>query len=297
MFLMAPALCAHSESARIEVQGCNINYETWGKPGNPGVLLIHGSNAHLEWWRIIAPGLSEHFRVAAIDLSGNGNSGWRDAYSGALFAEEVMAVCSAAKLGKKPFIAGHSFGGYVTLETGHLYSGDLGGIILVDFTIRPQQAKDDIADFQRQALQKPARPTRIYSDREAILKRFRLVPEQSCKNTDLLRYVAEQSIREVQEGWTWKFDPDLFRNLDVKSIQNSDPTTKLMTLQCPSAFVMAEQSLDYSPEALAYTRDLTSGNIPMFSIPGTFHHLMFDEPVAMITALINTLLIWETHKP
>jgi pimeloyl-ACP methyl ester carboxylesterase len=297
MFLLAPALNTPSKSAQVVVRGCSINYATWGRSGNPGLLLIHGSNAHLEWWRIIAPELSKHFRVAAIDLSGNGNSGWREAYSGKIFAEEVMAVCSAANLGEKPYVAGHSFGGYVTLETGHLFSEELGGIVLIDFSIRPPQTKDDIADFQRQALLKPARPTRIYADREAILKRFRLVPEQSCKNTALLRYVAEQSIREVNGGWTWKFDPDLFRKLDVMSIQNSDPTAKLMMLKCPRAFVMGEQSLDYSPEALAYTRELTSGNIPMFSIPGTFHHLMFDDPVAMITALTNTLLMWETIKP
>jgi len=296
MLLLEQALGCPSETGQVEVCDCLINYECWGNVGQPGLLLIHGSNAHLNWWRIIAPFLAEHFRVAAIDLSGNGDSAWRGAYSGEVFSEEVMAVCDAARLGERPYIAGHSFGGYVTLETGHLNSENLGGIVLIDFAIRPPQVKDDIADFHREALSKPARPTRIYLEKEAALARFRLVPEQTCKNTQLLRYVAEQSLHKVEGGWTWKFDPDLFRNLDVEHIQKSDPTVKLMDLNCPCAFIMGEKSLDYPPEALIYTKELTKGRIPMFSIPGTFHHLMFDEPVAMITALKNTLLMWEAQK-
>jgi len=297
MILLEQALGTPSETAQVKVDGCQINYECWGTVGQPGILLVHGSNAHLNWWRIIAPRLAEHFRVAAIDLSGNGNSGWRKIYSGEVFAEEVMAVCDAANLGDRPYIAGHSFGGYVTLETGHLNSDKLGGMVLLDFTIRPPQSKDDIAVFHREARSKPARPTRIYPEKEAALARFRLVPQQTCENTELLHYVAEQSLREVEGGWTWKFDPDLFRNLNVEAIQSSDPTAKLMQLKCPCAFIMGEESLDYSPEALLYTKELTKGHIPMFSIAGTFHHLMFDAPVAVITALTSTLLMWETQKP
>ena len=64
-----------------------IAYETWGEVGKPGVVLIHGSNAHLEWWRFTAPFLADRFRLAAIDLSGNGNSGWRERYTGKNFAD------------------------------------------------------------------------------------------------------------------------------------------------------------------------------------------------------------------
>ncbi|GIT39274.1 MAG: hypothetical protein Ct9H300mP8_04700 [Gammaproteobacteria bacterium] len=39
-----------------------------------GYVLIHGSNAHLEWWRFVAPFLADQFRVVALDLSGNGDS-------------------------------------------------------------------------------------------------------------------------------------------------------------------------------------------------------------------------------
>ena len=64
----------------------------------PGVVLVHGSNANREWWRFVAPFLADQFHVAAFDLSGNGDSGWRPVYTGERFAAEVMGVIEAAGL-------------------------------------------------------------------------------------------------------------------------------------------------------------------------------------------------------
>ena len=41
---------------------------------------------------------------------------------------------------------GHSFGGFVTLEAGHLYGADLGGIIMVDSTVQPVDLPDEFLD-------------------------------------------------------------------------------------------------------------------------------------------------------
>ena len=73
-FWFTQALETESESAQVRVGDTAIHYVTWGRIGNPGVVLIHGSNAHLEWWRFLAPFLADRFRVAALDLSGNGDS-------------------------------------------------------------------------------------------------------------------------------------------------------------------------------------------------------------------------------
>ena len=36
-----------SESSSVCVDGIEIAFETWGEVGKPGIVLIHGSNAHL----------------------------------------------------------------------------------------------------------------------------------------------------------------------------------------------------------------------------------------------------------
>jgi pimeloyl-ACP methyl ester carboxylesterase len=280
------ALATQSERQQIIVDDCRINFATWGQVGKPGLILIHGSNAHLEWWRFVAPFLADQFRVAAIDLSGNGDSGWREKYSGDVFAREVFAVCKAAKLGPDPFVIGHSFGGFVTLETGHYYGDRLGGIIMMDFTISPPAAYTEWGN--RSEREGPTRSTRIYSNKEEALGRFRLVPDQPCQHPCIITHLASQSLREVEGGWTWKFDPTLFDHLEMGVTQRD----KFADLQCRSAVILGADSDDDGAQSADYMSKICAGALPMFNIPGTHHHLMFDEPVAVAMAVKAILLCW-----
>ncbi|GIS18352.1 MAG: hypothetical protein CM15mP120_02680 [Pseudomonadota bacterium] len=110
------ALQVPRDTAQVTVAGATIEYATWGKVGNPGIVLIHGSNAHLEWWRFTAPFSADRFRVAALDLSGNGNSDWRERYSGELFAKKFGRSAQPRNLVPRPFVVGHSFGGFCRLR-------------------------------------------------------------------------------------------------------------------------------------------------------------------------------------
>ena len=229
-FWFQRALDTPSSPGDVEVAGANIHFETWGEVGNPGIALIHGSNAHLEWWRFVAPFLADQFRVVALDSSGNGDSGWREKYTGELLAAEVHAVCEAAELGPRPFIVGHSFGGFTVLETGHHYGEKLGGIIFMDFTVAPpEQYVEWGLRSEREGVQ-PRRGTRVYEDKATALGRFRYVPEQPVKYRAVLDYIADKSLREVEGGWTWKFDPGLFDFLEM----GIDQRDKFARLPCRS---------------------------------------------------------------
>lgn len=279
------ALDYPSIQARVRVAGCPINYRVWGEEGRPGVILIHGSNAHLEWWRFVAPWLAGHFRVAALDLSGNGDSGWRKRYSGALFAQEIKAVCDAA-LGPGAFIVGHSFGGFTALSAAAEYDAEIGGLVLMDYTVQPPEQFVEWGN--RAKTEGPARPTRIYPDLETALGRFRLLPEQPCQHPRVLDYMARQSLRRVPGGWTWKFDPGLFDYLEMgPGLRDS-----FVRLQSRSALILGEHSTDEGAEGGDYMREISRGLMPVFHIPTTYHHLMFDEPLAVASALLGILLSW-----
>ena len=164
-FWLERALAVPSATGSVEVAGANIVYETWGEIGNPGIVLIHGSNAHLEWWRFTAPFLADNFRIAALDLSGNGNSDWRESYTGELLAEEVWQVCQAAKLGDKPFVVGHSFGGWVALEAGKFHDAELGGILFMDFTTAPPEEYLEWGLRAEREGVDPGRKLRVYEEK------------------------------------------------------------------------------------------------------------------------------------
>jgi alpha-beta hydrolase superfamily lysophospholipase len=108
------AIAHPGQSQFVTAAGCRIHYLVWARePARPdvrGLLFVHGGGAHSYWWSYIAPYFTRDFRVAAIDLSGMGDSGWRAHYNSQLRAEEIRAVIAAAQLGEHPFVIGHSIG-------------------------------------------------------------------------------------------------------------------------------------------------------------------------------------------
>jgi pimeloyl-ACP methyl ester carboxylesterase len=282
------ALDVPSTSGTVAVVGADIRYRVWGEQGRPGLVLIHGSNAHHEWWRFVAPLLADQFRVAALDLSGNGDSDWRERYTGELFAREVWGVCEAAELGDRPTVVGHSFGGFVALETAHRYGANLRGVILMDFTVAPPEQYLEWGRRAERENARPGRTLRVYEDEATILGRFRLLPEQPGVYPPVLEHMARAGIKRVEGGWTWKFDPTLFDYLEM----GVDQRDKFATLACRSAVVLAEQSDDEGALFSDHMLAITGGHLPVFRIPGTHHHLMFDEPVASAMATKAIVLEW-----
>ncbi len=282
------ALNTPSERGDVDVLGARIHYEAWGAIGRPGIVLVHGSNAHLEWWRFVAPFLADRFRVAALDLSGNGDSGWRDRYSGAAFAEETFAVAKAAQLGPRPFVVGHSFGGFVALETAHRFGAELGGLVLADFTVSPPEAYTEWGMRAEREAVPPRRTTRVYADLATALGRFRLLPEQPIRYPHVIEHVARKSLREVEGGYTWKFDPSLFDHLEMGAGQRD----KYAGLRCRSALVLGEHSTDDGAQSAAYMSEMTNGILPILTIPETHHHMMFDEPIALAMAIAALVGAW-----
>jgi pimeloyl-ACP methyl ester carboxylesterase len=282
------ALQAQSERGNIEVQGVNVVYESWGDSNNPGVVLIHGSNAHLEWWRFTAPFLMDKFHVVALDLSGNGNSGWREEYQGDIFAEEVMAVAKDASMRAHPFIVGHSFGGFVALETCYRNPDSVGGLLLMDYTTAPPEEYVEWGLRAAREGVQPARKLRVYPSKEAIKERFRLIPEQPGVNPELLSHMAEYGIKEVEGGWTWKFDPSLFDFMEMGKNQRD----KFASLRCHSALILGEKSEDEGAFYEKHMSEITGGLLPAVTVPGTYHHLMFDNPLAVAMTMKLLLLQW-----
>lgn len=76
--------------------GADIHYLAWGPEGAPGLVFVHGGAAHAHWWSFLVPLLADDHRVAALDLSGHGDSGRRDEYTLDAWCDEVLAVANDA---------------------------------------------------------------------------------------------------------------------------------------------------------------------------------------------------------
>jgi pimeloyl-ACP methyl ester carboxylesterase len=116
---VAGALANPTAGERGEVDVGGIVWPTlsWGEPGDPPVLLVHGvtSNAGI-WWRIGPALAAAGRRVIAVDMPGHGSTA-RGPRSHRLAdtAAELMAFVRAAGLYRPDLaVVGHSWGGMVS---------------------------------------------------------------------------------------------------------------------------------------------------------------------------------------
>ncbi len=277
------AIRAPVELGAVAVDGTTIAYRAWGEPGPGGIVLVHGGAAHARWWDHLGPLLAAGRRVAALDLSGHGDSGRRDRYSLDVWAGEVLAVAADAGIEGPPNVIGHSMGGFVTLRAASIYGARLAGAVAIDSPVR------EITPEERAARERRAfGPLRVYPTREAALARFHPIPDQP-----VLPYVAEHvaatSIRAVNGGWSWKFDPRLFARHQL--------TPALLTrLDCRVALFRAEHGI-LSAQMSEVMYDRLGRAAPVIEIPAAGHHVMLDQPIALVTGLRTLLSDWDHSLP
>ena len=187
------AIAQQGQPARVMVEGCSIHYLLWQpaeEAADPaGLLFVHGGGAHAHWWSHIAPFFRSGFRVAAIDLSGMGDSGTRPEYNATLRAEEIRAVIEDAGLGPKTYLVGHSFGGFMSMRYASLYGDSLAGMVIADSPLYPPHQ-----DGGQRARANPMGAIRVYPDFEQAVARFRLRPRQPCDNDFIVEYIARHSL-------------------------------------------------------------------------------------------------------
>jgi len=287
------AIATPFEDKYITVANCKIHYLLWeddasnGEQQKPGIVLVHGNGAHAHWWTFIAPFLMDNYRVAAIDLSGMGDSGHRSVYSPEVLAEEIMAVVEDANFGLDTVVVGHSFGGYITLKFGLVYPERVAGVVLVDSAVRPPDFK-----WERDPRRSPVRPKRVYEDFESALARFRLMPPQDCENDYILDYIGRHSLEEAEGGWTWKFDDNLFGKF-----QFSDMSGQLAYIKCRVGVIYGENSYLFTQEIADFMFKVLDESVPFVEIPQAQHHLFLDQPLAFVSSIRTLLAEWRHSRP
>ncbi|MCL1594303.1 MAG: alpha/beta hydrolase [Actinomycetia bacterium] len=272
-----------SEPARREVmvEGTPIRYLSWGDEGKPGLVFVHGGAAHAQWWSFLAPMFTENWHPVALHLSGHGDSGVRDVYSHEMWAKEVMAVSRDAGFPGPPVVVGHSLGGMVTIQTAATYGDDLAGAVIVDAPVRRPSPETEEGRSGR-AFKAPG----TYATVDEAVGHFRLIPPQPCDNDYIVDYIARTSIKETEDGWTWKFDPALF-NGTLVALRD-----QLASVRCRVALFTGENSVVVPPDTAAYMYDLMGRVAPVIAIPEAHHHLMLDQPLAFVAALRTLLADW-----
>ena len=100
---------------------------------------------------------------------------------------------------------------------------------------------------------------------------------------------AETSVRAAEGGWTWKFDPRVFGRQQLG-------VALLTRLDCRVALFRAEHGI-MSRQMSEVMYDRLGRVAPLIEIPAAGHHVMLDQPIALIAALRTLLSDWDHSRP
>lgn len=281
------AVAREPERSSFDAGGVEIELLTWGEVGKPGLLFLHGDSAHADWWSFIAPFFADDWRCAAISWSGMGSSSRRAAYTFSDWADEAIAAIDAAGLdnGSGTMIVAHSLGGYPALIAA-ARSDRIRGVVALDSAIIPTAM---LADVPRPV----PRPHRIYASPAEALGRFRFMPPTVGDQHYAIDHIARLGMEPAEGGWRWRFDPEIWRDIESRG---GNLAMLPRNARCPLALIVGEASELIRDEIATYMRGIYPEGTPFIGIPEAGHHIMADQPLALVAALRSCFAYWPERK-
>lgn len=274
------AIDREAESGFVEVDESEINYLYWSQPGNPGLLFVHGHNAHAHWWDFIAPRYADSYQTVALDLSGMGDSDHRDEYSADLYAREIVAVADKCEMPEDTILVSHSFGGMVSIRAVATHPERFEGLILLDSGVKHP---DDVRPPEPERLA----TAKLYPSSEIARSRFRLQPAQQCANQFIVDHIARHSIEYMDDGFGWKFDEEQrLRMQAYEDVQRDYESIKIRT-----ALIYGDSSEYFSEKSAAHMKELLP-QLEVAELADAQHHLFLDQPLTFMSALDAQLDAW-----
>lgn len=264
-----PSFFDEAERREVLVAGASIRYFTAGESPAPALLFVHGARAHARWW---APTLSllvpRGIRWIAMDLSGHGDSDWREAYSVERWADEVLAVARAEAGGAGLAVVGHSLGGVVSLAAAARGTTDIASVVSVDAVPRSNPA----------SAAPSGRPTWFASREEGAAEFASRDARRNWPRWLALRIGAE-SLQANDGGWSW--------NHDVRTRGMPHPPASEFDGLDPSRVALITGGDSFMADTIdesAFLR-LAGEGMRRVNIPGAGHDVMMERPREFVGAL------------
>ncbi len=288
----------------IELRGLRFHYREWApdRADARTLVLLHGYTGHARSWDHFAAGMTDRYRVIALDQRGHGESGWApaDRYGTDEMVADLQAFVGALAL-RDYHLLGLSMGGIVSFHfaggvratgvgtgsadaryTGGNSAGDSGArsdgparLVLVD--IGPELIASGAA-----RIQDSKRATDVFATKdEAVAQQRAANPRAPDAH---LRYRMENNLMRLEDGrWTWRYDRAV---RDPRNLGARDPAAgwaALANIRVPTLLMRGGESDLLAPEVAArMVRDLPDGHFA--EVAGSGHSVPLDAPEAFMAA-------------
>jgi pimeloyl-ACP methyl ester carboxylesterase len=266
--------CETAKKRVLRINGLDLSLLEWGASGNPALCFLHGGAAHAHWFDLVAPAFADRFHVVSLDQRGHGESQWSTppAYATEDFAADLEALMDA--LGwRRMALAGHSMGGHNTMGFAAWHPERVSAAVIIDS--RPELPPERVDRMRARG----RRPPRLHPTLERAVQGFRLLPPDTLADPALLAHLARAGLAERDGGFKYRFDPACYA-----ARRPVDCWPLLPRITAPTLVVRGERS-PILPREMAEQMREAIPRASVLEIPGAYHHLVLDAPVAFSRAL------------
>jgi len=265
---------ARYSDRRVKAGPVELHYLDYGTEGKSPMLCVHGGAAHGHWFDFVAPGFTPDYHVRSLDLRGHGDSDPVDppAYRYDDYAADIENFVKALDL-RDFVLMGHSMGGTVSLLYAAKYPGRVKKLIVVDSTVNLS------ADRIGRLRDVGSRPGRDYPSKDDIVSRYKLRPGNPQATPEVVRYIAERSVKEVGGAWRYKFDRNVYATREI-----FDGTPLWSDIRIPALLVKGAMSERITPEVVADVK-ARAPHAVVKEVARADHHVTLDNPQGFIDAV------------
>ena len=262
----------------LRVNHHKVNYLSWGKPDKPWLIFIHGGFANAHWYAHIAPLFTDDFYVISLNLSGHGDSDWKESYILSDFISEIQ--CLANQSLTTPYhIVAHSFGARLAFMYSKIQKNPPKSLVMLDppdLSTDPQKVNFDLPI---------KRKIKHYPLKETLISRFKIIPPQPISNDFILKFIANQSIVSTDQGYQWKSDPNFFSKIKIpKNPQSPENANPLL----PSTIIYGQYSTITSAQCRSNIQK-AHPHIKQVVLKNAYHALMIDQPLELVSLIKQNL--------
>ncbi|MFO7836434.1 MAG: alpha/beta hydrolase [Candidatus Thorarchaeota archaeon] len=229
-----------------------------GDENNRAIIFVHGAGGSAATWMMQLRGLSEVFRVIALELNGHGNTPDRNPDN--VKEAYLEDITEAVDESENPILAGHSMGGALAQLYALDHPNQLSGLVLIGTGAKLKVHPD------------------VFAAIDSGIDEYLNLVENFMFSNETSDEVIEASLREVRQC------PTHVIKRDFKMCDEFDIMELVENIDVPTLVLVGEDDVMTPTKYAKYLHDKMQ-NSELEIIPDAGHGVMVEQPSKMNTAI------------